>query len=305
MKTDRQASDRQNLFKTYVISLNQPTKLLNKLHKCHLNPTLFMGTNGQTINNNVIQKYTTPFYSMFGPKSAIGCAISHISVWKDFLKSNEKYAIIFEDDVIFNSNKFKEKILSYLSHTPENFDILYLGCFGSNPKNTFFNLIMNILNKSCKFSQINKHIIKPKVALATHAYILSKSGANKLIHYLNGHIHNHIDLCIQGLSKQNLIHTYVTNPRIVFQTSTNNTPSQNVSNSHPILFNRILSNFYIDKFVKANYITTLSIFRLHNYNITLSNILLFIFCLLLFFIKTPILFIIYFIIIISLPDFIQ
>lgn len=294
-----------DLFDTYVLSLHKPTKLLSKLRKCNLHPILFPATNGKLLDHNTIQHYTTPLYSMFGPKSAIGCAISHISIWKKFLKSNKQYAIIFEDDIIFKQKNFKKKILFYLSNTPKDFDILYLGCFGSNPNNTFFNSIMTLLNKSNTFSQINKYIIKPKVALATHAYILSKSGAEKLVNLLQGQIHNHIDFCIQSLSKQNLINTYVTNPRLVYQTSTNNGVSQNISNSYPILFNHILSQFYVDHFVKASYITTLSIFRLHSFNVSISNILLLILLLFLYLSNTHIIFIIYFILIISLSDFIQ
>lgn len=288
---------------TYVISLKEPIELLNTLHDCNLNPILFPGINGKNLDYNTIQKYTTPLYSIFGPKSAIGCAISHLSVWKEFLKTNKKYAIIFEDDVIFQPDTLKSKINFYLSHTPSDFDILYLGSFGSNPNNTFFNLFMTLLNQSCQFIQVNEHIIKPRVALAAHSYIISKKGASKLINLLDGKIHNHIDFCIQGLSKQNLIKTYVTNPRFVFQTSTNGEPSTNVSNSYPILFNRILSDFYIDHFVKSSYVTTLSIFRIFDYNISLSHLLTFFLLIFLYITNIPITFIITFIIIISLPEF--
>lgn len=287
----------------YVISLNNPIKLLNKLHKCHFKPILFKGINGQKLDHNTIKKYTTPLYSIFGPKSAIGCAISHLSIWKKFLKTNKQYAIIFEDDIVFNTTNFQSKINFYLSQTPSDFDILYLGSFGSNPNNTFFNFFMTLLNQKCTFTQINQYINKPSTALAAHAYIISKNGANKLVKLLNGKIHNHIDFCIQNLSRQNLINTYVTNPRFVFQTSTNGTPSTNVSNSYPILLNRILSDFYVDHFVKSSYITTLSIFRLSNYNISLSHLIVFFLSSLLYTLNVSTSFILIFIIIISLPEF--
>lgn len=286
----------------YVISLKNPITLLNQLRNCNLDPILFHGTNGKTLDLNTIKKYTTPLYSIFGPKSSIGCAISHISVWKDFLKSNKQYALIFEDDAIFNTKSFKSKIKFYLSQTPSNFDILYLGSFGSNPNNTFFNFFMKLLNQQCQFKQINKHIIKPKVALAAHSYIISKKGARKLLQFLDGKIHNHIDFCIQSLAKQNLLQTYVTNPRFVFQTSTNGQLSTNISNSYPILFNHILSYYYIDHFVKASYVTTLSIFRINNYNISLSHLIIFFLSILLYTSNTSIIFIITFIITISIPE---
>ena len=258
---------------------------------------------GKTSSYNTIQKYTTPLYSIFGPKSAIGCSISHISVWQSFLQTDKQYAIIFEDDIIFDTTNFKSKISFYLSNTPKNFDILYLGCFGSDPNYPFFNQIMNLLNKSNELSKVNKHINKPSVALGLHSYILSRSGAQKLVNLLHGKIYNHIDFCIQSLSKQKLISTFVTNPRLVYQTSTDNTPSHNSSNSYPILFNNILSHFYVDKFVKSSYITTVSLFRLLNHNITLSQLITFSVCYFLYSTNESIYFIITFIIIISLPDF--
>lgn len=292
----------ENTFDTYIISLNTPRDLLHKLKENGLDPILFKGANGKTLDHKTIKKYTTPFYSIFGPMSSIGCSISHMSVWKTFLQSNKQYAVVFEDDIIFNSINLKSDISFYLSNTPTNFDVLYLGCFGSDPNNTFFNTTMDLLNISSNFSQINNYIIKPRVALALHAYVISRSGAEKLINLLYGKIYNHIDFCIQTLSKKNLINTYVTNPRLIYQTSTDTTPSQNSSNSYPILFNNILAQYYIDKFVKASYITTVSLFRIFNYNITLSNILIFIICFYLYISNESILFILVFIIIISLPD---
>lgn len=292
----------ENTFDTYVISLDTPRDLLYKLKENGVDPILFKGTNGKTLDYNTIKKYTTPIYSIFGPTSSIGCSISHMSVWKTFLQSNKQYAVVFEDDIIFTSTNLKSDISFYLSNTPTDFDILYLGCFGSDPNNIFFNKTMDLLNISSNFSQINEYIIKPRVALALHAYVISRSGAEKLINLLYGKIYNHIDFCIQTLSKKNLINTYVTNPRLIYQTSTDTTPSQNSSNSYPILFNNILAEYYIDKFVKASYITTVSLFRLFNYNITLANILIFSICFYLYKSNEPISFILVFIIVISLPD---
>ena len=40
-------------------------------------------------------------------RGTIGCSFSHIKVWQTFLKSNYKYALVFEDDVSFEPNKLK------------------------------------------------------------------------------------------------------------------------------------------------------------------------------------------------------
>lgn len=263
-------------YSTYVISLKYPDKLLNLLRKNSLNPILFRGIDGKTCSNDIIKQNFTKLYNIFGPKSSIGCALSHFYVWKTFLASNKKYAIIFEDDIILNRNtsNLNHTIQNYVSQTPKAFDMLYLGCFGSENTPNFFTIIMKLLGISSEYKYINKHVEKPQVALAMHAYVLSKRGAKKLVKYLRGNIHNHIDYCIQTLYAEGILDNYLTIPRLIYQSSTDTTMSNNVSNTHPILLNHILSNYYIDTHVKASYITTLSIFRFGSYNITISNVIL-------------------------------
>lgn len=298
-----------NKLSTYVISLNYPNQLLETLSNHNLEPILFKGINGKTLNQNTIDKHFNKFYSLFGPKSAIGCALSHFKVWKTFLKTDSKYAIVFEDDIIFNNEQFDENNIKlkdiidfYINQTPDDFDILYLGSFGTESDINFFTLMMNILNNTSENKQINKFIRKSSVILSAHSYILSRSGAEKLVNYLNGNIHNHIDYCIQTLSSKKLIQRYLITPRLIFQTSTNNTTSTNVSNSHPIIVNNILSKYYLDTNVKASYITTLSVFRLGNFNFTISTIILILITIISLIINVNIYYIILFLILISLPE---
>jgi GR25 family glycosyltransferase involved in LPS biosynthesis len=258
---------------TYVISLNYPQTLLKQLSQEHnLDPILFTGIRGTTCPEELIQKHFSPFYQTFGPKGAIGCALSHLYVWKTFLKTDKQYAIIFEDDIILDNVKFKlaDIVPYYLQHTPDDFDILYLGCFESD----FFKYAMSLFNMNGTDLDVNDLIKKPNVALANHAYIISRQGASKLISHLDGKIDNHIDFCMQSLYSQGTINKYVTKPLLIYQSSTDNKPSLNVSNTYPILLNRILANFYVDKHVRLSYVTTLSIAQIGPFHITISIILI-------------------------------
>lgn len=299
---------------TYVISLNYPSSLLKFLSDNRLEPILFKAINGSTLSQSIINKYFSTFYSYFGPKSSIGCALSHFKVWENFLKTDSKYAIIFEDDIISDVEDggdviLKDKIDFYINQTPADFDILFLGSFGTESNFNFFTLMMYLLNNTqdnpVQNNYINKYIRNPSVILSTHAYVISRSGAEKLINNLKGNIHNHIDYCIQNLASKKLIKRYLATPRFIFQTSTDSTVSSNVSNSHPILFNKILENYYLDKHVKASYITTLSVFRLGNYNITISTLILIIMSILAIIYNIHIYYIILFLILISLPELSQ
>lgn len=260
-----------------MISLKDKTDLVLRLKNDHnINVKLFRGINGRECRNDIIERNFTLFYRYFGPKSAIGCALSHISIWKTFLRSNKKYAIIFEDDIILDNVKgdLLKKIIFFVKKTPDDFDILYLGALGSSDVTNFFSVIMSLLNINSKIQHVNNYIKKPQVALATHSYVLSRSGAKKLLDNLSGKINNHIDYCIQNLYSKGVLNNYITKPRLLYQSSTNSGISTNVSNTYPIIINKLLSHFYLDKFVKANYISTLSILRLGNFNFTISSIMI-------------------------------
>ena len=55
----------------------------------------------------------------------IGCYLSHVETWKTFLKSNHKYAIIFEDDVKFGPKELR-KVIDGLLKTKASWDIVNL-----------------------------------------------------------------------------------------------------------------------------------------------------------------------------------
>jgi len=259
------------MYNTYVISLNNPTKLLNKLSNYNLNPILIEGVNGSKLTTNEINKNTTLLCSMFCPKSVVGIAMSHIKSWKEFIKSNEKITIIIEDDAVFVDN-FREKLDVAIKNTPSDFDILYLGCFGCDNPINFFTLINNgIINLNA--IKINKYVKKPEIALATHGYVLSRKGAKKLISYFDKNISYYIDYTIQYLIRNNNINAYSLNSRIVYQTSTDNTESTTSNNNHPLLITNLLSNYYIDTKVKASYMANLTFMRIENVNFSLYSIL--------------------------------
>lgn len=49
----------------------------------------------------------------------IGCYLSHIKIWQEFLKSNHSYALIFEDDVEFEPKKLRNLTGILLSSSQE------------------------------------------------------------------------------------------------------------------------------------------------------------------------------------------
>ena len=261
------------MYKTYVISLNKPDKLLLEISKYGLDPILVEGVNGKKLSKEEINDNTTYFGSLFTPLSVIGIAMAHIKTWKLFLESDAEYGIIFEDDVVFEDN-FKAELDNGIKNTPKDFDILYLGCFGCQNSINFYTILFanaGLININAGY--VNKYVNKPVVTLATHAYVISRKGAKKLLNYIEHNIYTHVDLNIQTLVTNNLLNIYSLNNRLVYQTSTDETQSLNVSSSHPIILNNILSEYYIDRKVKASYGSTVSLFKIGNFNFNPCSLL--------------------------------
>jgi GR25 family glycosyltransferase involved in LPS biosynthesis len=261
------------MFKGYVISLKEPNDMINNFESYGILARWIEAIDGSRINDKIIKKNTTPLYSIFGTKNSIAIAMSHMKAWRTFLTTNQPYTIIFEDDAIIEKD-FCDKLSTNLKHVPKDFDLLYLGCFGCNNSTNTLSVIFSLLNKGNRNSQIiNEYINKPYIALALHCYMISRKGAIKLLKMLEGKIYYYLDFILQDLYQKNLINVYSLNERIAYQSSTDSEVSSTAINTHPLLLNKTLSKFYIDKKCRASYLTTVSIFRIGDVNFTISSIL--------------------------------
>lgn len=265
---------------TYIITLkkNEINDKINTIK--NLNPKIIQGINGNLLSNdNYNLKY---FKSLFLPKSVIGCAMSHIKCWKKHILKLNNYTLILEDDffiddLVFNEYKSNENIKNlndlikyFISQTPKNFDILYLGYISGNIINTYFNFI----NNTNKYKNINTLIEKSQINLGLHSYIISNSGIIKLLDNINTtKINFHLDYYIQKLSSQNILNTFCLKKRLFYQTSTYiSNISNNISNFKCPFF----KTYFIDNYVTLNYLFNVSIFVLFDFNINLWIIFLFI-----------------------------
>lgn len=260
--------------KTCIITLN---KNINDFNLLSLNPKIINGIDGKKIDkikdsNSINLSY---FNYKYLPKSVIGCALSHIKCWKSHILNNNNYTIILEDD-FFISNKenndiklLKELGISlmdiikiFIYNTPKDFDILYLGYISGPFIKKYFNAIGSLSN----YKKINDFIAKPDIALGLHSYIISDSGVVKLLNNIqNNKINFHIDVYIQSLASKNIINTYITTPRLFYQTSTYMSNSSLSSSFKCPLF----KNIFIDEYVSLNYVTNVSLFSIMDYDFSI------------------------------------
>ena len=97
-------------------------------------------------------------------RGEIGCFLSHISLWKKLLDSNEQSMMIFEDDA--RSLHSVDVLNDYVDSVTESYDILYLG---------------KCLCDCLSLRRITDSLYEVKHILCTHAYIITRSGAQKML----------------------------------------------------------------------------------------------------------------------------
>lgn len=129
--------------------------------------------------------------------SKIGCALSKNMVYKDILMNNYKKALILEDDVVFDMEKY-DALRQSFAELPENWDLLFLGYWShTNPPPLKEKIKMSVLIKLSRFlikydakdirkrypRKFSEYLDKSGRHYGTHAYAVSCTGARKLLNY--------------------------------------------------------------------------------------------------------------------------
>jgi len=132
-------------------------------------------------------------------KGAVGCYLSHLSIYKKIIESNVDYGLIFEDDSKI-VRRFYSKMLEGLDNLPDDWDIFLLG----------------VICLKCEFG---KKIVKVDRFWGTHGYLIKNKSAAKLLEYLDKPLSKQIDADMSLLVKRGLLNVYAINPVIVTQDS--------------------------------------------------------------------------------------
>ncbi|AYV77978.1 MAG: glycosyltransferase family 25 [Edafosvirus sp.] len=212
--------DNELIKNIHVINLDRSQDRLKlfdeNMKKYNLNYKRFKAVDGKKLNLKDIKKSTTNMCrSILCNRSIIGCALSHILLWKQISESTDKWHFIIEDDIHLNDkalpylDKLKKEILN------EDDIIISLQCTGP----------LCFGGKS-KFSQLHK----PVFPLGTCAYLITKNTAKKLYDYfkinkINYHLDNQMAFNISSLN----IKRYTTSNNVIINTGDNNSTVSNNS----------------------------------------------------------------------------
>jgi GR25 family glycosyltransferase involved in LPS biosynthesis len=114
-------------------------------------------------------------------KGFIGCALSHYQLWKELVADkNQDYYLVFEDDISFNSNTYKERF-DKLKPEMAKQEVLFLGYHMFSYKREEFRHIYDIAPDTVmKIEPLNKNLYIG----GTFAYSINKVGAQKLLDYI-------------------------------------------------------------------------------------------------------------------------
>jgi glycosyl transferase family 25 len=261
--------------KTYIINLDKDTTRLEKVVKqlTDYNITNYdriPAVYGKDLSEREIKEATSDFCNKFCTKSSIGCGMSHIKTYKTILANEDPYALILEDDVIFEDN-FKDLVKEKLAMVPNDFDLVYLGCNNCNSDGNV-NSLADVygLMFSTKYQKVNDSVYSPKIAFALHAYIVSNAGAKKLLEIFKDGIYGHIDWQIQNTRKE--LNVYAINPSLVYQDLGTNISNQ--ASQYPTSIHRIFEGQYDEYRIPVSYHFTIPFYQVCGVELTAFNIIL-------------------------------
>lgn len=191
--------------------LNHFIKIYNQSDLKNIQYTVFPAIVGKDLD---LEKYVTPktykqiiaselsfkrntHYEL--SRGAVGCYLSHLSIYKKIMESDKNYGLIFEDDISFKPD-FLSKLMKGLTMVPDDWDILLCGVF-------------------CLDCETLTGYSKIRRFWGLHAYLIKKESARKIYNQLNKLIGRQIDGDIEYLNKTNKIIVYALDPEIAKQDS--------------------------------------------------------------------------------------
>ena len=268
----------------YLINMDKDTERLEKVtkecKKFNINFERFNGVNPLKLSKKELNKYVSKTCQNICPYGLIGSGVSHMKIYEDALKNNYKNILVLEDDVYFSEDLYEE-LNKAMTELQEDYDILYLGCFGRCDKKQvynmdlyfIFNLIIYFLSKfksTCKnecekkLNNKYKYLHVPEFPLSAHGLIISNKGCKKLLNLIEK-LNYSIDVNIA--LKTNELNIYTIKKRLIYQTWTDSKNSSISSN--------YLINNYNNDLPPFSYILNFYVIKIFNTNITVLNIIFF------------------------------
>ena len=193
----------------YVLYIPKREKYIkNVMNKIGIDAKYILGPPKDKVNREKLFKegmLSKKYYDMNKKeeKGEVAVFLGHVSILKEFLKSNNKYALIFEDDIFLpkkqeEQKEIGKKISNLIKNIPEEADMVYFGyCFEDCKKAKPYKGNPKLFN----------HAVVP---VCLHSYLVSRKGARKLLDLVIP-LTEGIDVAILHLIRQNKINAFTVN----------------------------------------------------------------------------------------------
>ncbi len=251
-----------NLPPIYVVNLKKSVDRFENvkkvMNKYNLNFQRFDAVYGKELSQEEVNEYSNIFCrTILCNNGIIGCAMSHIQLWKQLIeeKTNDTY-LILEDDINDIDIEQLNNLFKFINEKKFDYDYISLNCIGDN-------LFCYNTNKGIKVN--DKLYLTNKVyTFGTGGYIINKSGAKKLLDMIDKYkIIYHIDISISFkklISDKNDFKHYNTNYNIIILNDELGSTST-ISESHKSILLFILSKLKLYKILWQLNTSQLTLFR--------------------------------------------
>lgn len=110
--------------KTYVVNMLKDTQKRATIEKQlavhpELDYQIWKAVEGRKLAQEELKDCVSPLfyqrYKKYASLPALGCALSHISIYRDIVQNNIPYALILEDDAILSQNLCLDKLVPLLN----------------------------------------------------------------------------------------------------------------------------------------------------------------------------------------------
>ena len=208
-------SENQSNHKTYCINLERRPDRKNYMIKLFNKESITDYYFYKAIDGKQL-KLSHIIYNLFENndfnyrKGVIGCALSHYIIWKQLVESKYDFFIIYEDDITFTDN-YKQKLDEVLKSVDfMECDYLLLGYHMFKNKRELHKDTYDTIKEDTIISKLNRELYIG----SAFSYIITKTGASKILHYVNQNgIKHGIDYVVGIVPNLNI---YETQPHLCF-----------------------------------------------------------------------------------------
>lgn len=163
---------------------------------------IFQGIRGSSLSSFQKEENTTPECREFLCTPAIiGCALSHITLWKRLLEDeNNHFYVVLEDDAKLVETEDFLELYTRVANKKVEFDFISMNCTGVCLKGR------------------GEDLVEKPLGLGNVSYFISKEGARKLLEFTGGKVSYHIDFVVQLANYQHPSFKKLATDKDIFQT---------------------------------------------------------------------------------------